>query len=117
MGINGKLWRLLKNWYLGGRCKVRLDGICSEGFEVERGVKQGSVLSPVLFVIVMDPLLKLLEESSLGLSVNGFYAGGFLHADDIRTLDTSNTVKSEVLKLRQKTLILSIKRHSLWQAI
>ena len=90
VGINGKLWRLLKNWYLGGRCKVRLDGICSEGFEVERGVKKGSVLSPVLFVIVMDPLLKLLEESSLGLSVNEFYAGGFLHADDIRTLATSN---------------------------
>ena len=38
----------------------------------------------------MDPLLKLLEESSLGLSVNEFYAGGFLHADDIRTLATSN---------------------------
>ena len=49
----GLIWRLLKNWYLGGRCKVRLDGICSEGFEVERGVKQGSVLSPVLFVIMM----------------------------------------------------------------
>ena len=38
----------------------------------------------------MDPLLKLLEESSLGLSVNEFYAGGFLHAYDIRTLATSN---------------------------
>ena len=97
VGINGKLWRVLKNWYLGGRCKVRLDGICSEGFEVERGVKQGSVLSPVLFVIVMDPLLKLLEESSLGLSVNEFYAGGFLHADDIRTLATSIVQQAELV--------------------
>ena len=25
----------------------------------------------------------------MGLSVNNFYAGGFLHADDIRTLATS----------------------------
>lgn len=90
MGIKGKLWRLLRNWYSGGRCKVRLNGKCSEGFAVERGVKQGSVLSPVLFLIVMDPLLKVLHESSLGLSINGFYAGGFLHADDIRTLATSN---------------------------
>ncbi len=34
----------------------------------------------------MDPLLRLLEESGLGLTVNGLYSGGYLHADDIRTL-------------------------------
>ena len=55
----------------------------------ERGVKQGSVLSPALFLLVMDPLLRQLQESGVGLSVNNFYAGGFLHADDIRTLATS----------------------------
>ena len=42
----------------------------------ERGVKQGSVLSPALFLLVMDPLLRLLEQSGLSLSVNNFYAGG-----------------------------------------
>ena len=34
----------------------------------------------------MDPLLKQLEKSGIGLSVNNFYAGGLIHADDIRTL-------------------------------
>ena len=51
-------------------------------------MKQGSVLSPTLFLLVMDPLLKQLEVSGLDLSVNNFYAGGFLHADNIRTLAT-----------------------------
>ena len=37
----------------------------------------------------MDPLLRQLQFSSVGLSVNSFYTGGFLHADDIRTLATS----------------------------
>ena len=37
----------------------------------------------------MDPLLRDLEASGVGLSLNGYYAGGFLHADDIRTLATS----------------------------
>ena len=36
----------------------------------------------------MDPLLHQLEFSGLGISVNEFYAGGFLHTDDIRTLSS-----------------------------
>ena len=43
----------------------------------------------MLFLIVMDPLLKKLEESGFGLSLYDYYAGGYLHADDIRTLATS----------------------------
>ena len=88
-GVNGKMWRLLKSWYTGGSCQVKLDGMLSQSFHVKRGVKQGSVLSPALFLQVMDPLLKQLQTSGLGLSVNRYYAGGFLHADDIRTLATS----------------------------
>ena len=37
----------------------------------------------------MDPLLKQLKVSGLGLSVNKFFACGFLHIDDIKTLATS----------------------------
>ena len=88
-GVNGKMWRLLKSWYEGGSCQVKLDGRLSVSYPVERGVKQGSVLSPALFLLVMDPLLRQLQASSVGLSVNNFYTGGFLHADDIRTLATS----------------------------
>ena len=46
VGINGKLWRLLKNWYEGVSGYVMVDGESSEKFGVERGVRQGSVLSP-----------------------------------------------------------------------
>ncbi len=48
VGVNGKMRRLLKNWYEGGSCSVRVDGRLSESFSVEYGVKQGSVLSPEL---------------------------------------------------------------------
>ena len=65
------------------------DGILSRSYPVERGVKKGSVLSPALFLLVMDPLLSKLQSSGMGLSINNFYAGGFLHADDIRTVATS----------------------------
>ena len=69
MGINGKLWRVMKNCYSGGSSFVKVDGKCSSlSYGVGRGVKQGSILSPVLFLLVMDPLLKKLQDSSLGLS-------------------------------------------------
>ena len=89
VGINGKTWRLITNWYAGGICFVNVDGAVSTSFPIERGVRQGSILSPTLFNIVMDPLLRTLESSDLGLSVNNLYSGAHLHADDIRTLATS----------------------------
>ena len=49
-------------------------------------MRQGSILSPLLFLLVMDPLLRQLQSSSVDTSINNMYAGGYIHADDIRTL-------------------------------
>lgn len=47
----------------------------------------------------MDPLLRQLEASGNGLSVNNWYAGGAAHADDIRTLTTSEQALEEQIKM------------------
>ena len=52
---------------------------------ISRGICQGSVLSPLLFNLVIDLLLSNLKQRNLGLSVNGLFLGGFAHADDIRS--------------------------------
>ena len=54
-------------------------------------VKQGSVLSPVLFLLVMDPILLALKNKPCGLNICGLYLGAFSHADDIRTLASSKS--------------------------
>ena len=97
VGINGKRWRFIRNWYEGGKSFVHFDGSSSAPFPLERGVCQGSILSPTLFNIIMNPLLLTMEASHLGLSVNNLYGGTYLHTDDIRTLATSaSTLQAQI---------------------
>ena len=85
-GIKGKCWRLLRAWYHNLTSQVRLGCHMSKPFVISRGIRQGSVLSPLLFNLVMDPLLTDLRSRSLGISINGLFLGAFAHADDLRTM-------------------------------
>ena len=97
IGVNGKTWRIIKNWYEGSSWCVKLEDRLSNDFPIQRGVCQGSVLSPTLFLLVMDPLLKKLESASLGLKINDLFVGGFAHADNIRTITNSTSSLNDQL--------------------
>ena len=84
-GVRGKCWRLVRQWYQDLRSQVKLGFHLSRCFSISQGIRQGSVLSPSLFNLVLDPLLSTLKQRNLGLSINGLYLGSFAHADDIRT--------------------------------
>ena len=99
--------------------RVRLDGRLSKEFTVERGVKQGSVLSLALFLLVMDPLLRQLPALGMGLSVNKFYARGFLHVCDIRTLATSEaSLETQVALVNEfaNTNFLKLNYKQVWHS-
>ena len=55
-GVEEKLVQTVMRLYEGARTRVRVDSELSEPFEVKVGVHQGSVLSPLLFITVMDVL-------------------------------------------------------------
>ena len=75
--------------------------ILSSELTLERGVLQGSVLSPVLFLLAVDPLLRELECSHPGPSISGTYAGAFAHADDICTVTSSLPSLQQQIQLVQ----------------
>ena len=57
--------------------------MCQIIFSISNGVKQGGVISPVLFNLYLDSLLISLKQSGLGCHINGTYMGALGYADDI----------------------------------
>ena len=53
-GVNEGMVQAVMRLYVGARTKVKVGVGMSEAFDVKVGVHQGSVLSPLLFAIVMD---------------------------------------------------------------
>ena len=58
--------RLLLNIYTNISIRIASNGICSAMFLVKNGVKQGGVISPILFCIYLDGLLNLLATAQIG---------------------------------------------------
>ena len=52
-------------------------------FKVSNGVRQGGVLSPVLFSVYLDGLLQKLAASGVGCHWGNLFAGSVCYADDI----------------------------------
>jgi len=58
-------------------------------FDVKCGVRQGGVLSPYLFSMYIDDLIKELRHSGHGLYVGMVFIGCILYADDTVVLSGS----------------------------
>ena len=56
LGVEEWIVRVVQAMYANARSRVRVNGTFSDGFEVKVGVHQGSVLSPLLFVMVAEAL-------------------------------------------------------------
>lgn len=55
-GITGNLWRWLLSWLTGRQQRVLANGDISSSVAVTSGVPQGSVLGPLLFLVLIDSI-------------------------------------------------------------
>ena len=75
--------RLLITMYISQMATVRWESNLSHSFCITNGIKQGAVLSAILFCVYIDDLIKQLRRNRTGCWVNGDFVGVIVYADDI----------------------------------
>jgi len=90
---------VLINWYSKCYAAVRWNGIFSRVFDISCGVRQGGVLSPILFAVYVDDIIVNLRESQMGCSINGLYIGCVMYADDLLLLSASLTSLQKMISI------------------
>ena len=79
----------LVSWYKNQSMAVRWDESLSVPFTVSNGVRQGGVLSPILFTLYIDDLLTDLSNLGVGCYWGHLFAGALCYADDLVLLAPS----------------------------
>ena len=82
-GVDGHLYNAIKSIYSNASCSVKINGIMSEWFESNQGVKQGDNLSPNLFSIYLNPLIAELKASGIGVNIDDQTVCILAYADDL----------------------------------
>ena len=90
-GLSEVIVRAVMSLYDGAKTRMRVGSAYSEEFEVKVGVHQGSVLSPLLFAIVVDVIT---ENARRGV------VNELLYADDlVLTTETIEDLKKRFWNL------------------
>ena len=59
MGVPVHLVRLIRRLYEDGTATVRIDDVDSKSFHTQAGVRQGCILSPLLFNIYTECIMRI----------------------------------------------------------
>ena len=97
--------RILLVTYLGQKCFTRWNSQDSSIFTVQNGVRQGAVLSPILFSMYVNDLIDVLRASGMGCHVGSMYMGIFAYADDILLLAPRREVLQKMVNISEKYMI------------
>ena len=75
------------------------NGVFSERFPVYNGVNQGGILSPILFCVYTDGLLKRSACCKIGCNFGTVYVGALAYADDVDLLAPTASAMRRMLKI------------------
>ena len=113
-GFPPKMINIMQDMYADNQCCVRHEGQHSDWFHVKTGVRQGCVISPTLFLVVIDWVMrKATSDRATGL-VWGLTARleDCDFADDIALLShTQKDMQEKTLKVDQAASSVGLKIH------
>ena len=92
---------LLRNLYAGQEATVRTGHGKTDWFQIEKGVRQGCILSPCLFNFYAEYIMRNteLDESQAGIKITGRNINNLRYADDT-TLMTKSEEELKTLLMR-----------------
>lgn len=100
-GIPPKLLGIIRSMYQGANCRVIHRGELGREFQVASGVKQGCILSPLLFLLVLDWVMTRVNNSQRGIAwqhLSGSRLEDLDFADDICLFASTRNAMEEKLK-------------------
>ena len=87
--IPGVFLRIIMDLYTRQNLRASWNGVKSTNLSASNGVRQGGVLSPILFNVYIDELLLRLKQHDFGCHIGNRFVGGLCYADDLTILSPS----------------------------
>jgi hypothetical protein len=112
LGMPGKIINSNQKFYNGINCQVLHQGVVSPSFESVSGVRQGCLMSPLLFLVVLDNILKAVTERQKRCITWGLVdtLEDLDYADHVCLLSHSRTdMQSTVMYLQKEALKAGLK--------
>ena len=97
-GLPPIVLRALLDLYERQQLCTRWRGHKSEMFSTTNGIRQGGVISPVLFCVYIDELLLRLERQGIGCCIGKHFYGAIAYADDLTLLSPTISGLNDMLK-------------------
>ena len=110
-GIPDYLTCFLRNLYAGQKATVRTGHGTTDWFQIRRGVRQGCILSPCLFNLYAEYIVRNagLEEAQAGIKISGRNISNLRYADDITLIaESEEELKSLLMKEESKKVGLKL---------
>src|SRR5574340_1026742 len=112
MGIPDHLTCLLRNLYAGQEATVRTRHRATEWFQIRKGVRQGCILSPCLFNLYAEYIMRNagLDEAQAGIKIARRNSNNLRYADDTTLMaESEEELKSLLMKVKVESEKVGLK--------